>query len=197
MSSVQDFMKIPEAKRPLIGLVLTGGYSRRMGSDKSLLIYHGVPQREYLFELIGPYCEEVFTSCRKDQEVPSRLNPLYDSVEVTGPMNGILSAFEYQVAAWLVVAVDMPLITKSAIEVLLRERDRTRLATCFRNPELKQPEPLFTIWEPESFPFLRKYVQDGNISPKEFLKTHAVKMVDPPESKVLTNVNFPGFKIED
>ncbi len=198
MSSAHDIAGIPEVvKAPLNGLILTGGYSTRMGTDKSLLVYHGMPQREYLFELLGTCCKEVFTSCRKDQQVPSRLNPLYDNVEITGPMGGILSAFTHQVSGWLVLAVDMPFVTKGALEFLLRERDPNRLATCFMNPELKRPEPLFTIWERECFPYLTAFVKSGNISPRYFLETHSVKMIDPPDSKILININFPGFKIGD
>lgn len=197
MSSAYDIAGFPEAvKSPLNGLILAGGYSTRMGTDKSLLTYHGVPQREYLFDLLSACCHEVFTSCREDQQVPSRLNPLYDSVEITGPMNGILSAFGHQISAWFVLAVDMPFVTKDALEFLLKERDPNRLATCFMNPELKRPEPLFTIWEKECFPFLTAFVKSGNISPRYFLETHSVKMVDPPDPKILKNVNFPGFTIE-
>lgn len=177
------------------GLVLTGGYSTRMGADKSLMIYHGAPQRDYLFGLLGGYCHEVFTSCRRDQQVPSHLNPLYDSYGMAGPMNGILSAFQYKNCAWLVIAVDMPFISAEAIEVLLEGRERNRLATCFMNPESRQPEPLLTVWERGSFPFLAKFAESGRTSPRGFLKTHSVKMIDPPDSKILVNVNFPGFRI--
>lgn len=179
----------------LNGLILTGGYSTRMGADKSVMVYHGVPQRVYLFNLLGRYCNEVFTSCRRDQQVPSHLNPLYDSLGVAGPMNGILSAFQYKNCPWLVVAVDMPFISPDATEVLLNGRDRTRLATCFMNPQSGQPEPLFTVWERESFPFLANFAESGKISPRDFLKTHPVKMIDPPDGKILTNVNYPGFII--
>ena len=179
----------------LNGLILAGGHSTRMGTDKSLMIYHAVPQRVYLFELLTKYCNEVFTSCRREQQVPSDLNPLYDNAGMPGPMNGILSAFHYKNCAWLVVAVDMPFISADAIEVLLKGRDRNRLATCFINPDSRQPEPLFTVWEPESFPLLAKFADNGNVSPRGFLKTHSVKMIDPPDSKILVNVNSPGFQI--
>ena len=177
------------------GLVLAGGYSSRMGSDKSLMVYHGVPQREFLFRLLKKYCIEVFTSCRKEQQVPSHLNPLYDSVDVPGPLNGILSALKHRDSAWLVIAVDMPFVDGAAIEVLLRGRDPNKHATCFRNPESKEPEPLLTIWEHASLRPLTKFADGGNVSPRDFLRTQSVKMIDPPDAKILMNVNYPGFKI--
>ena len=51
----------------LHGLVVCGGQSTRMGMDKSQLQYHGVPQREWLYELLQPLCEDVYISCNAEQ----------------------------------------------------------------------------------------------------------------------------------
>jgi molybdopterin-guanine dinucleotide biosynthesis protein A len=174
------------------GLILTGGHSRRMGADKSLLIYHGKPQREHLFELLNKFCHEVFTSCREDQDVPPHLHPLSDAFQIDGPMNGILSAFAYKPdSSWLIVAVDMPYVTANTLELLLGSRDANTMATCFYNPETQLPEPLLTLWEPAAYPLLLEFTHSGKKSPREFLSTHPISMIDPPDGKVLLNFNYP------
>jgi molybdopterin-guanine dinucleotide biosynthesis protein A len=176
----------------LHGLVLTGGHSTRMGADKSLLDYHGKPQREYVFEMLEKFCSDVFTSCRKDQDVPPHLHPLTDVFEIEGPMNGILSAFaRWPDIAWIIVAVDMPFITADTFERLLRHRDRDKIATCYYNPGTGLPEPLLTLWEPAAYPLLVEFAQSGKKSPREFLRTHPTSMIDPPDSKMLLNFNYP------
>jgi len=176
----------------LCGLVLTGGFSRRMGTDKSLLTYNGKPQREYLFDILRGFCGLVFTSCRSDQQVPAALNPLQDRFHVPGPLNGILSAFARKPdSGWLIVAVDMPFVTAETLNHLISNRDENKMATCFFNPETRQPEPLLTLWEVHAFPALLKFADRGNLSPREFLKTHPVKMIDPPDTKALVNFNYP------
>jgi molybdopterin-guanine dinucleotide biosynthesis protein A len=163
-----------------------------MGRDKSLLVYHDRPQREYLFHLLSHYCNEVFTSTGKDQNVPAQLNPLPDRFEISGPMNGILSAFAFKpYASWLILAVDMPSVNPATVELLLRHRDQTKMATCFYNPVTEQPEPLLTLWENDAYPALLKFLEKGNVSPREFLKTHSVNMVSPPDDKTLLNFNTP------
>ena len=114
------------------GLVLAGGRSVRMGSDKGLMDYKGKPQREYLFELLSKVCERVFTSCRSEQNVPLSLNPITDKFDYEGPINGILSGIQtHPDMAWLIVAVDMPFVDLPTIQCLLRSRENNTVATCF------------------------------------------------------------------
>ena len=68
------------------GLVLIGGRSTRMGQDKSQLVYHEKPQREYLTDLLRPYCDTVYWSMNAKQtsELTSASPPVivdvYDSM---------------------------------------------------------------------------------------------------------------------
>jgi molybdopterin-guanine dinucleotide biosynthesis protein A len=179
----------------IYGLILTGGRSTRMGSDKSLLEYKGKPQREHLFELLSTICGSVFTSCRKDQDVPKSLQPITDNFDYTGPINGILSGMQtHPDKAWLVMAVDMPFIDIPALEFLLNHRDKNKVATCYLHLPEKFPEPLLTLWEPSAYPLLSSYAAAGNISPRVFLESSDIKAVKPPHKKILLNVNYPRDK---
>ena len=174
------------------GLILAGGYSTRMGTDKGLLVYHDRPQREFLFNLLTRHCRAVYVSCRTEQHVPLHLNPIIDFYDLPGPLNGIMSAFRLNAnTAWLTIAVDMPYINDETIEVLLSRRDRTKLATCFYNPQTNQPEPLLSLWESEAHSFLMKFVDAGNFSPRDFLKRHPVNLITPPDERILMNFNSP------
>jgi molybdenum cofactor guanylyltransferase len=174
----------------IFGLILSGGKSSRMGFDKSTVDYHGIPQSEYLFNLLNQFCGKVYTSCKKGSSIPSTLNPLYDSLPVESPINGILTAFaQHKTTAWLTVPVDMPFIDSKTIALLIEHRDVSAAATCFYDSEGKLPEPLITIWEPSSFPELRKSYTDGNISPRKFLMASKVKMIRHPDSNFNSNVN--------
>lgn len=185
-----------EIHKGLNGLILTGGHSSRMGRDKSLIEYNGRPQRDFLFDLLKNFCEQVFLSCRKDQQVPPHLNPIVDGFNISGPLNGILSAFaQMPDKDWLVMAVDMPFVNSQALDLLIRYRDRNKMATCFYNSQEKQPEPLLTLWESNAYPFLLKFVENGNISPREFLKSHPVNLIDPPDEKTIRNFNYPSDKL--
>jgi molybdenum cofactor guanylyltransferase len=172
------------------GLILAGGKSSRMGYDKSLIDYHGKPQREYLHDLLGKFCRKVFVSCRKDQAVPPHLNPLHDQFNIESPLNGILTALTTDHSLpWLVVAADMPMIDVKVIEYLLKQRDPSRMATCFMDSDNTNPEPLLSIWEPQAFISLEAYYKKGKISPRDFLKQSDVKLLAPLSDKMHLNIN--------
>jgi molybdenum cofactor guanylyltransferase len=172
------------------GLILAGGRSSRMGYDKSLIEYHSVSQREYLFTLLKKVCDNVYTSCKTTEEFPISLNPLADQFNLESPLNGIMTAFATSPnTAWLTVPVDMPLINDFAIAHLLNNRDSTKTATCFFDSDGKKPEPLFTIWETSAYPLLLEYYKAGNKSPREFLMRENIHVIEIPDKKFLININ--------
>lgn len=178
--------------RTLNGLILAGGKSQRMGQDKSLITYHDVEQREYLFNMLKTFCATVFTSCKITHTVPVRYNPLPDHFDFESPLNGILTAFKHDsLAAWLTVPVDMPLIDVEIISYLLSKRNTSKVATCFYDSDGKDPEPLIAIWEPRTYPLLQTFYQAGKISPRDFLKSHDTHIINIPNRNALANINNP------
>jgi molybdopterin-guanine dinucleotide biosynthesis protein A len=177
----------------LYGLVLSGGKSTRMGTDKGLIQYHGVPQREYLYNLLNQVCEDTFISLREEQEaaLTKEMQSIIDLNEFRGPYNGLLSAHKkYPDAAWLVLACDLPLIDLDALKELISQRDITKQATAFALKENPLPEPLCAIWEPHAFVNSLSYLESGvGTCPRKFLINHDTKLVFPENENVLLNAN--------
>lgn len=168
-------------------LILIGGKSSRMGTDKSSLDYHGKPQREFLFDLAKKHCSEVFFSCRTEQVFSE--NTIIDK-NPSGPISGIFSAFNHNPnTAWLIVACDMPLIDETSFKLLLQHRNQDKIATAFFNSENNAPEPLFTIYEPTSFEILSKQLETGNKSPKYFLQNNNIQLIQLEKTPFLKNIN--------
>lgn len=163
-----------------------------MGYDKSLIAFHGKPQREHLFDLLSAFCAEVYLSCKECSDVARQLNPLPDRYDVDSPLNGVLSAFSSDpLCAWLTVAVDMPLIDSPSLQYLLDQRDPEKVATCFLDSDGAKPEPLLTLWEPKAFPLLQSYYNRGQISPRSFLLQHDIRLLTAPNRNIFMNVNSP------
>ena len=177
----------------LYGLVLSGGKSTRMGTDKGLIEYHGVPQREYLYNLLSQVCENTFISLREEQEdeLPAAMKTIVDLNEFKGPYNGLLSAHKkYPDVAWLVLACDLPLMDLDALKELISQRDSVKEATAFALKENPLPEPLCAIWEPHALQQSITYLESGNgTCPRKYLINHDTKLVFPKYENVLLNAN--------
>ena len=163
-----------------------------MGHDKSLIEYHNLSQREYLFNMLRNFCAAVFTSCKITHTIPIRLNPLPDLYDFESPLNGILTAFSHDaIAAWLTIPVDMPLIDVEIISYLVAKRDPSKVATCFYDSDGKNPEPLVAIWEPHAYPLMLNFYKSGKVSPRDFLKNEDIKIIQIPNRNALVNINSP------
>ena len=180
---------------PLYGLVLAGGKSVRMGEDKGMLNWHGIPQRYYMANLLSGICAEVYISCREEQAagIDSRYLTITDSHKDAGPIGGILSAFErHGAVAWLVLACDLPLLDAGTLKYLVDNRNPAAIATTFKSPYDGLPEPLVTIWEPESYPILLAKINDGMKCPRKALINSNAHILEPPNKIALTNANTPA-----
>lgn len=179
---------------PICGLVLAGGRSTRMGTDKCALDIHGKPQARYCFDLLRAFLPEVAVSARPDQRNHSALAGLpliedrYDSI---GPMNGVLSAMEARPeAAWFTLACDLPLADARGVRALMDGRDPVRLATAYMASD-GFFEPLFAVYEPAMAPWLRERLGSGRFSLREALADADVRLLCPPDDQMLMNVNTP------
>jgi molybdenum cofactor guanylyltransferase len=181
-------------KPKIFGLILAGGYSRRMGQDKALLEFHGKPQLEHAFDLIKKYCGQIFLSKRKDQKKYKHFDCIDDAREFSnhGPLGGILSAIKkHPDANWLVMACDLPLITDETIQTLLIHREPQKQATAFISTQDGKPEPLCAIWEGHAYKHILKLFHEGVHCPRKILtlsNTHLLKQTDP---RWLDNINTP------
>lgn len=178
----------------LNGLILAGGKSQRMGNPKDKINWHGKEQRYFAADLLAPFCEEVFISCRQDQleNFDTDYKALTDTFLNMGPFGGILSALRSQRdKAWLVVACDLPLLDKKSLEFLIENRNTEKAATTYESPFDGLPEPLITIWEPKSYPLLLNFLGSGNTCPRKVLINSDTLILKPGNPEALMNVNTP------
>lgn len=182
---------------PLLGLVLVGGRSRRMGRDKASLKLGEVSMARRALDLLAPYCKELYLSCREDQELPddvSGVKRIPDSFQNMGPTGGILSAMrEHPGKAFFVLACDMPLIEKEDISALVAARDSYKFATSFLGElEGEQfPEPLCSIYEPKFYQLGLLGMTRDLFCPRRLLSMSPVRLLEPLRKEALHNANTP------
>jgi len=181
---------------PLVGLVLAGGSSRRMGTDKSGLRFHGRTQLEHCFDLLGGFCEVVRVSTKATnagREPYTGFPLIFDTGPVDGPAAGLLAAWrEFPGHALLVLAVDMPGVDARILDHLTAHRDAGKAASAFRHAD-GVIEPLCAIWEPRAAGQIEAAaVADLAPSLSRILAAADVAWLVPPEPGRLESVNTPS-----
>ena len=102
-------------------VLLAGGESRRMGRDKAAVVFRDEPlwrrQLRVLRDL-GP--EKVFVSARTESSwLPGDTELLLDEPPSRGPLSGLTKALvQMQTSHLVVLAVDMPFITREQLRLL-------------------------------------------------------------------------------
>lgn len=185
-------MTVPE---PVHGLVLAGGRSRRMGSDKAALTSNGETQLARVVRLLRRHLGQVFVSARTDQAdepVRSRFPQIADRYDNLGPLAGILSAMdEHPQHSWLVLACDLPNIDSSTIGYLLDNASPDHPATAYRSVVDGLPEPLCAIYRPESRSLIDTFVGSGVKCPRKILINADTCLLAQPNPGALHNINTP------
>ncbi len=176
-------------KQVLAGLILIGGKSKRMGSDKAFLKYYDKTQLELTKELLTNLLpvNKVYYSINNEQDELE--NSIIDKYPDLGPFGAILSAFEYNPnCAYLVMAIDMPFVTPTLIKKLITNRDTSKFATVVQGKNTDYPEPLLSIWEPKAFPILKAQFKAKQYKLTKILKDNTIKhlLVD---EFVIQNIN--------
>lgn len=196
---IRGYWNAISAQRPLCGLVLTGGKSSRMGTDKAALDYGAGEESRRVFGLLEEVCQQVFVSCRADQaDLPGRkgLPQIHDQLVGRGPLAGLLAAFDQRPeAAWLVVACDLPRLDRSVIDALLAGRNAHKFATAFRGHQ-DFPEPLCAVYEPKARPRLLQFLAAGYDCPRKMLINSPIALLEPLGGDRLANANTPEDRQE-
>ena len=180
----------------LAGLVLAGGQSTRMLRDKAAIEVAGETQLARAVRLVRGVTADTFVSVREEQRAEAtraRWPQIIDRLEGVGPAAGILAALEaHPGRAWLVVAVDLPLLDAPTLAHLVARRDPTVVATAYRSSGDGLPEPLCAIWEPASRAPLAAFIAGGRSCPRKFLLSHGAKLIELEAPGALANVNTPA-----
>jgi molybdopterin-guanine dinucleotide biosynthesis protein A len=145
----------------ITGVIMAGGKSSRMGTDKGLLLYQGKPLAQYSIDILRPFCSEMLISTHNPEYSQFGLPLVQDVVPGCGPMGGIYSAFMITKAEYLLVlACDMPFVSNQTLEKLLENRFKF---DCIVPVVDDKMEPLCAIYSSSLLPNVESRINAGNL----------------------------------
>lgn len=183
---------------PIKGLILSGGYSTRMGRDKGALSWDGGLLVHHQARRLSGIVDNVFISCREEQLETYRgdFPLLADTLPSGGPMTGLLRAMdEFPEIAWLVLSVDMPYLQSSLLLDLTDLAEEKYIASVYQQDD-GILQPLVGIWYPGAKSVLEAAFTAKEYSLQKLLQNLNVRILESPRDADWTNLNTMPRRFE-
>jgi molybdenum cofactor guanylyltransferase len=183
----------------IAGFILAGGESSRMGRDKALLEFEGVPLLTRTARLVESVVAAPPAVIGDQGGYESLgLHMIADDWPGAGPLGGIATALRASGRPWnLIVACDLPYLTREWLDYVVA-RARQSLADAVLAMNAKGAEPLCAMYHKRCEGAIRAELQGGTRKVTDGLRQLVVEMIGPLEWKsfdssglLFKNMNSP------
>lgn len=162
---------------PFSAIVLAGGHSRRMDTDKALLSWQGEYLIQRIVRLLKKRFKEIWVVTGETKRYTELLDVpvLEDVIKNKGPMGGLYtgllaSSNDYN----FVVACDMPLIDLNVLDLLIREIDSSQIIV----PEIAGFNvPTMALYHKSCLVKIEEMLQGKDWSLQSLLKVVTTKVI--------------------
>jgi len=180
--------QVPE----LIGLVIAGGRSSRMGKDKKEINYHGKPQWEYTHDLLQNFGLKTVISASNVNSENARVIKDFPEFAGNGPISGLLTVSEeFKETALLVLGIDYPDVDTETLRDLIWSFQIRNCSVCYRHPLSNRVEPLIAIYHPRDINQIRRKFYKAQTSLSAYWENAGNKVL------ILPHKNFKALKSYD
>ncbi len=177
-------------------IVLAGGMSRRMKTDKSMLLIDGAPMIEHIHRQLRSHFKQTLVSANDAAKYAFlETTVVHDHESDQGPLMGITSALaESRHELNFVTACDMPNVDIPLVRRMLREAEGYDAVVPIANGEI---EPLFAIYRRSVIEPFQQALADGTRKIRTAYDQLRVNYLDVTESGAPINLNtredYDGF----
>lgn len=108
------------AKKHITGIVLAGGKSKRMGSDKGFVLYNGKPFIQHSIDALEPLVSEIIIVSNNPEYDIFKKKRVADIIPDAGPLAGLYTGLHHsKTEDNLVLSCDVPLINTIVLKELI------------------------------------------------------------------------------
>ena len=125
----------------ITAILLAGGKSQRMGTDKGMLDLNGKTFIQHICDALQPIVGSniLIVSANKEYDVLG-FSRVEDIIENKGPVGGLYTALkESKTKLNLVLSVDVPLVSTELLEWLIKSHDEIFMVTQTKSGEKTSP----------------------------------------------------------
>jgi molybdopterin-guanine dinucleotide biosynthesis protein A len=148
------------------GIILAGGKSSRMGSDKGLMIVNGKPMVEYIIEELQSLDIPVIIVANNPEYEKFGIPVFTDSIKNKGPMAGIYTGLLHSsTESNVVLSCDIPKVSAKLIKKLVSNANQSDISILKHGNTL---HPLIGIYKRSTLRGLKRKLDSDQLKMKQF-----------------------------
>lgn len=163
----------------MTGVVLAGGKSKRMGSDKALLEFRDTPLIMHAVRMLQQFCSQVVISSNRKDYLFTGCEIWPDDVDVHAPVAGIYSCLKRSTYPWIMVlSCDMPLIDPRLFDLLISQADLQYDDVVVPVHDQDCIEPLCGLYHQRAIHLLEENIRTHRFSLQQFIRNSKSRLVE-------------------
>ena len=177
-------------KKHITGIILAGGKSSRMGTDKGFLMLNNKSFMQHSIDALTPLVSEIIIVSNHDNYDAFGLKRVEDLIEDSGPLAGIYSGLIASKTKYnLVLSCDIPLINSDVLARLISGIDNT--SEVIQIESIGRKMPLIALYKKSCETVFKKLLSQGERKLQFAVNQCNVKSIsiDASENIFTTNVN--------
>jgi molybdopterin-guanine dinucleotide biosynthesis protein A len=145
----------------ITGILLAGGKSSRMGTEKGKIQLNGHELMKSPLNALEATCDNIIIStCNKSFKYPDH-QVICDKIPGLGPIGGIYTSLEKSGSDLnIVLSYDMPFITADLLKYLVKHSGEYDITAPSLENQL--PEPLCAVYNKSTIPFIEQNIRKEN-----------------------------------
>jgi molybdopterin-guanine dinucleotide biosynthesis protein A len=178
--------------KELGSIILAGGKSSRMGQDKGLIAYNGLPMIQWSIQAVEPITNKIVIISSNADYRRFDIPVIPDQDSEKGPLAGIVTGMEYlQTSHVVVLACDTPHISTELLQELLDEADHQEVCIPQKNRRI---HPLTGIYDYSILNHLKEQLALNRLKMTMAIEGLDVKYFNAEHwpDNVLKNINTPN-----
>ena len=155
-------------------IIVAGGKSQRMGTDKRMLLLGGRKLLEIALEKAKELSDEIIMVLSHPIEVSYKVKIVFDKLSGHGPLIGLYSGLlETRKKKALLLSCDMPLVTVEFLRTLMNQVQGYDVTIPKHQGVV---EPLCAVYSKNVIPVIEEQLQEGSFSLHALLKNPKLRI---------------------
>lgn len=180
-------------RKDITGIILAGGKSSRMGTDKGFLLLNNKPFIQYSIDALKPLVSEIIIVSDDSKYDAFGLKRANDITKNAGPVAGICSGLEASTSEYnLILSCDIPLINSDILKQLINAVDET--SEIIQIESNGKTMPLIALYKKQIKSTFNKFLKAGERRLRIAIKACRTKniILDKEHEIYTMNVNTPN-----